>query len=207
MTVMTLEDRADQIGADSATPVTVRVAADLEARHRRGKARARHPAAQRSRAGRTVWSGTGHRPPGHRVAARPGQGRHRPRPRQLRHPTAPRLTGTFADHPRRSDHCGVADGPPDRISGQSSDPPLPGHWEPSIGSFPPGVVIRSGFEDIRGGPDLGFGRLQDRVAARSWPQRERPPGHRNQGAGERGSSRSAGPPVAQRRYGARRPDR
>jgi hypothetical protein len=40
---------------------------------------------------------------------------------------------------------------------------------PSIRGLPVGVAL----EDLRGGPDLGLGRLQDGALGRSWPGRER----------------------------------
>jgi hypothetical protein len=46
MIAMSLEDRTGRIRHDSATPVTVQVAADIEADISAGAARAGHPAAE-----------------------------------------------------------------------------------------------------------------------------------------------------------------
>src|SRR6185312_5873801 len=46
-------------------------------------------------------------------------------------------------------------------------------WLPSIRGFEVGVAVYRTFEDPRGGRDLGFGRLQDRLPARAGPGGDR----------------------------------
>ena len=44
---------------------------------------------------------------------------------------------------------------------------------PSIRGFPVGVAVHRALENLRGGRDLGLGRLQDRLPARAGPGGER----------------------------------
>ena len=48
-----------------------------------------------------------------------------------------------------------------------------GSRSPSICGFPVGVAVHRALKDPRGGRDLGFGRLQDRLPARAGPGGER----------------------------------
>src|ERR1017187_4507243 len=103
MIVMSLEDRADRIRHDSATPVTVQVAADIaadidagrlapdtrmpsqaEQTTQYGVGRAGHPAAGGARAASQARGRPRHRPPRNRPAPRSREGRHRARPGHLR---------------------------------------------------------------------------------------------------------------------------
>jgi hypothetical protein len=51
--------------------------------------------------------------------------------------------------------------------------PIPESGSCQSAAFPVGVAVSGAFQDVQAGPNFQRGRLQDRVPARSWPQRER----------------------------------
>ena len=78
---------------------------------------------------------------------------------------------------------------------------------PSVRGFPVGVAVDRAFEDLRGGRNLGHGRLQNRLPAPGWSRRGTPGrGRRSRGL-RTGPPGSAGRPAGRRRSGGRRPGR
>ena len=69
-------------------------------------------------------------------------------------------------HPRHA--AGPAPGTPTAVTVITSRP-AGRIWPPSIRSLPVGVAVHRALEDLRGGRDLGLGRLQDRLSARAGP--------------------------------------